>query len=70
LAHSFAILNAGIEPDPNADTHHFNSGVIQIDAWKLFDDLQNGVTQMFSDVRSDPSAQKKFLRRFNRVYKC
>lgn len=70
LAHSFAILNAGIEPDANGGTHHINSDVIQIDAWKLFDDLQNGITQLFKDVRADPVAQKKFLRRFNIVYSC
>jgi len=70
LAHSFAILNAGIEDDKNGATHHFNSDVIQIDAWRLFADLQKAIVTMFNDVRNDLNVNKKFLSRFDKVYKC
>lgn len=69
LAHCFAILHAGIEDVPDPDKYHISSGVVQIDAWKLFDDLQVAVSKMFHDVRNDVPTKKQFLRRFDSVYK-
>ena len=70
LAHSFAILHAGIEADDTNNKYHISGGVVQIDAWKLFDDLLLGVSQMFKDVRTNSSAKQLFIDRFNKVYDC
>jgi len=70
LAHSFVILHAGIEPVGGNSKYHISSGALQIDGWKLFDDLQLGVSQMFKDVRTDAGAKSLFLTRFNDVYNC
>ncbi len=70
LAHSFAILHAGIEDDQNNATHHFNNDVIQIDVWKLMADLQGAIDNMFADMQSNNGAKKMFMKRFNKVYTC
>ena len=70
LAHSFAILHAGIEPIPGSDKYRIADEIVQIDVWKLFEDLQTAVVAMFNDVFNDPIIKKQFLCTFNKVYTC
>ena len=70
LAHSFAIIHAGIESLPGTEKFAVSNGALQIDGWKLFDDLQLGISKMFSDIRSNAQTKRLFLERFRNVYKC
>lgn len=68
LAHAFAVTNAGIEHIHGPDKYHLKAGVLEIDAWKLFSDLQTAIAKLFYDARNDPSVRQTFLRRFNSEY--
>jgi len=70
LAHSFAILNAGIADVPGSAKTMIEDGILQVDGWKFFADLVLAVDQMFQDARNFPASKKIFLRRFNDVYHC
>jgi len=70
LAHSFAILRAGIDDVPGAAKYIISDGVLQIDGWKFFPDLQQAFTQMLQDVRAGGAVRTTFLQRFNDIYQC
>ncbi len=70
LAHSFAILHAGIDEAPGTRKYKISDGVLQIDCWKLFADFHQAVNKMFGDVRLRGKTRSLFLQRFNEVYKC
>jgi len=70
LAHSFAILRAGIDDVPGTDKYMISDNVLQIDGWKFFPDLQHAFNQMFQDARTDNHIRTVLLGRFNDIYQC
>jgi hypothetical protein len=70
LAHSFAILHAGVDDVPGEGKYMVAENVLQIDAWKFFADLRRAIDRMFQDVRQPGDLQKLFLRTFSKVYRC
>ena len=70
LAHSFAILHAGVDDVPEDGKYMIQDNVLQIDAWKFFADLRRAIDKMFQDVRQASESQTLFLQRFSKVYRC
>ncbi|MDP2208766.1 MAG: hypothetical protein Q8K98_08330 [Bacteroidota bacterium] len=70
LAHSFAILEAGIDDVPGNGKTMIKDNVLQVDGWKFFADLVSAVDRMFEEVRNLPTARATFLQRFEDVYHC
>lgn len=70
LAHSFAIEGAGIDVVNGQQKYKIDGNTLQIDIWKFFKDFKQGVTDMFSDVKSNSNSKRLFMNRFKQVYKC
>jgi hypothetical protein len=70
LAHSFAILHAGIDDVPGNAKTMVQDNVLQIDGWKFFADLTTAIDRMFQDLHNVAATRAMFLTRFNDVYQC
>lgn len=68
LAHSFAILNAGIDDVRGNDLYEIKDNILQIDGWKFFRDLTIAINKMFNDLRNNSPLRTTFIRRFNMEY--
>jgi len=68
LAHSFAILKAGIDDVQGNSIFKIQDNILQIDGQKFFRDLTIAINSMFSDVKNNTQVKQIFIRRFNGEY--
>ena len=68
LAHSFAILNAGIDDVPGNELTMIQDDILQIDGWKFFNNLLTAINNMFRDIRNNANSKTIFLQRFHSEY--